>query len=81
MKRCTGIFICVLIALQVTAQQNKVDSLQQLLAIAKEDTTQINLLNQVSRSFYNSKTDSALIYANRAREFSQKIGYVKGEIY
>ena len=80
MKRRTGIFICILIALQVTAQQNKIDSLHQLLATAKEDTTQVNLLNQLSRSFYNSKTDSALIYANRAREFSQKIGYVKGEV-
>jgi len=81
MKRCTGIFICVLIALQVTAQQNKIDSLHQLLATAKEDTTRVNLLNQLSRSFFNSKTDSALIYANRAREFSQKIGYVKGEVH
>ena len=80
MKRCTGIFICAFIALQVTAQQNKIDSLQQLLAIAKEDTTQVNLLNQVSRSFFSSNTDSALIYADRAKEFSQKIGYVKGEV-
>ena len=80
MKRITGIFICILIALQVTAQQHKIDSLQKLLAIAKEDTTRVNLLNQLSRSFSNSKTDSTLIYANRAREFSQKIGYIKGEV-
>jgi len=80
MKRRTGIFICILIASQVTAQQNEIDSLHQLLATAKEDTTQVNLLNELSRSFYNSKTDSALIYANRAGELSQKIGYVKGEV-
>jgi len=80
MKRSTGIFISILIALQVTSQQNKIDSLHQLLAIAKDDTTQVNLLNQLSGSFSDSKFDSALIYANRASEFSQKVGYVKGEI-
>jgi len=80
MKRCTGIFIWVFIAFQVTAQQNKVDSLRQLLATAKEDTTRVNLLNQLCRSFSNSNPDSALIYANRAREFSQKIGYAEGEV-
>ena len=73
MKRSTGIFICILIALQVTSQQNKIDSLHQLLAIAKEDTTEVNLLNQLSRSFFNSKTDSALIYANRAKDFSLQL--------
>jgi len=80
MKRRTGIIICILIALQVTAQQNKIDSLHQLLAIAKEDTTQVNLLNWLSRSFSDSKPDSALIYANRAKQFSQKIGYANGEV-
>jgi len=80
MRKSIGIVLSILLFLRITAQQNKIDSLHLLLATAKEDTTQVNLLNQLSRSFYNSKTDSALIYAKRAMEFSQKIGYVKGEV-
>jgi len=80
MKRRTGIFISVLFALEVTAQQNKIDNPHQLLAFAKEDTAQIDLLNQLSSSFTDSRPDSALIYANQALEFSRKIGYAKGEI-
>jgi len=80
MKKVSCFLFFFWVTLFLSGQQNTVDSLHQLLATAKEDTTQVNLLNQLSRSFYNSKTDSALNYANRAREFSQKIGYVKGEI-
>jgi len=80
MKKVSCFLFLFWVTLFLSGQQNTVDSLHQLLATAKEDTTQVNLLNQLSRSFYNSKTDSALNYANRAREFSQKIGYVKGEI-
>jgi tetratricopeptide (TPR) repeat protein len=80
MRKSIGIVLSILLFLRVTAQQNTIDSLHQLLATAKEDTTRVNLLNQVSRSFFNSKPDSALIYADRAKEFSQKIGYVKGEV-
>ena len=65
MKRRTGIFISVLFALEVTAQQNKIDNPHQLLAFAKEDTAQIDLLNQLSSSFTDSRPDSALIYATR----------------
>jgi tetratricopeptide (TPR) repeat protein len=81
MKKVTCFLFLFLVTLFLSAQQNKIDSLHQLLSIAKEDTTQVNLLNQLSRSFSDSKPDSALVYADRAREFSQKIGYVKGEGY
>lgn len=81
MKRRTGIFICVLIALQVTAQQNTVDSLRQLLATTKEDTIKVNLLNQLSWNFIETKPDSNLFYGNQALELSRKIHYTEGEIF
>src|SRR5678816_410222 len=81
MKRCTGIFIWVFIALQVTAQQNKFDSLRQLLATTKKDTVKVNLLNQISWNFIETKPDSNLFYGNQALELSRKIHYTEGEIF
>jgi hypothetical protein len=46
----------------LSAQQNKNDSLRQLLVVAKEDTSKVNLLNQLSRNFNESKPDSNLFY-------------------
>ena len=80
MKRRTGIFICILVGLQLTAQQNTVDSLQQLLATTKEDTIKVKLLNQLAWNFSDTKPDSTLFYGNQALELSKKIHYTVGEI-
>jgi tetratricopeptide (TPR) repeat protein len=81
MKRCTGIFIWVFIALQVTAQQNKFDILRQLLATTKKDTVKVNLLNQISLNFSEINPDSTLFYGNQALDLSKKIHYKEGEIF
>ena len=81
MKRRTGIFICILITLHVNAQQNTVDSLRQLLATTREDTSKVNLLNRLSWNFIETKPDSNLFYGNQALELSRKIHYTEGEIF
>jgi tetratricopeptide (TPR) repeat protein len=80
MRKSIGIVLSILLFLQVIAQQNTVDGLHQLLRNVKEDTIRIKLLIQLSNSFTDSRPDSALIYANQAKELSQKIGHAKGEI-
>src|SRR5258705_13998008 len=80
MKKTISVIFLLFIFFYLPAQQNTIDSLHQLLATAKEDTTRINLLNRLSRVFTDSKPDSALIYANDALLSAEKIGYSNGEI-
>jgi len=80
MKKVTCFLFLFLVTLFLSAQQNNNDSLRQLLFVAKEDTTKVNLLNQLSRNFNESKPDSNLFYGLQALELSRKINYNKGEI-
>jgi tetratricopeptide (TPR) repeat protein len=81
MRKSIGIISGILFFLQVAAQQNAVDSLHQLLRNAKEDTSKVNLLNQLSWNFIETKPDSNLFYGNQALELSRKIHYTEGEIF
>jgi len=80
MKKVTCFSFLFLVTLFLSAQQNKNDSLHQLLFVAKEDTSKVKLLNQLSRNFIESKPDSNLFYGLQALELSRKINYNKGEI-
>src|SRR6186713_2114080 len=80
MKKVSCCLFLFLVTLFLSAQQNKNDSLSQLLVTAKEDTSKVNLLNQLSRNFNESKPDSNLFYGLQALELSRKINYNKGEI-
>jgi serine phosphatase RsbU (regulator of sigma subunit) len=60
-------------------QSRKADSLLSAFKIAKEDTTQINILNLLSREYINtSKYEQALQYAQQAQEQAKKISYKSG---
>jgi tetratricopeptide (TPR) repeat protein len=65
---CTGLF----------AQQN-IDSLRRLLLHAKEDTTRIDLMNQIADNYVLSKPDSAYKYAADALILSRKVNDKTGE--
>ena len=80
MKKSFGIISGILLFFQIAAQQNSIDSLHQLLATAKEDTTRINLLNEIAASYRQSIPDSIIKYANEALTMSSKINYVEGEV-
>ena len=80
MKEAIRTICCILVYLNLPAQQNTIDSLHQLLMTAKEDTTRINLLNLVAASYQQSNPDSILKYANEAHTMSLKINYVEGEV-
>jgi len=80
MKKVSCFLFLFLVTLFLSAQQNKNDSLRQLLVVAKEDTSKVNLLNQLSRNFNESKPDSNLFYGLQALELSRKINYNEGEI-
>ena len=61
--------------------QDKLDSLKAVLSRQTSDTTEVNVLNLLSRSFYMSGDDSTLFYAKRALKLATKIKYKKGIAY
>ncbi|MCR9253167.1 MAG: tetratricopeptide repeat protein, partial [bacterium] len=76
--------ICLIIFFQYTyvvSGQDKVDSLRQVILNEPVDTLRIEALNLLSQMLYRSEGDSSKIFANRALELSQKIGYNRGIAY
>jgi tetratricopeptide (TPR) repeat protein len=60
--------------------QRRIDSLQHLLLHSKEDTARINLMNQISLGYAESKPDSTFKYGTDALVLSRKENYRHGEI-
>lgn len=54
------------------------DTLVQQLAVAKEDSTKIELLNALSFSYAWSDADTSILYAQKAMDVAQKINFEKG---
>lgn len=80
MKKTIGCLSAILLTVQLGAQQAAIDSLHQLLTIAKKDTTRINLLNLIAARYRQSTPDSIMKYAHEALTMSSKINYVEGEV-
>ena len=74
------LFIFNCIGSAVPAQNATADSLNQLLATAKEDTSRVLFMYQLGRFFANSKPDTALTIAGQALELSRNIGFKKGQV-
>ncbi len=75
-KIITQLFLLILSNV-VMAQTAEIDSLRRLLQTAK-DTNRINILNDISCSFYSKNSDSVIKYANQAYNESKQINYLKG---
>ena len=80
MKKIILILTYIYLMLHSPAQTNGIDSLRQLIAAAKDDSTKVNLLNDLSGAYEGTRPDSDLIVARQALELAQKIGFTKGEI-
>ncbi len=63
----------------VLAQNKTLDSLKQLLATAKQDTSRVLLLNRIGGAYFSSKPDTALVLAQQALALAKKTGFTKGE--
>jgi two-component sensor histidine kinase/tetratricopeptide (TPR) repeat protein len=57
----------------------KQDSLEQLLAIQKEDTNKVKLLNHLAFTYYQTSKDSINYYASLAVQLAKRLSYFKGE--
>src|SRR5258706_14086689 len=65
-----------------TICQNKtIDKLKQQLAVAKDDTSKVNLLIKLGWFYPWSKPDTAILYGLQARQLSRQLDFADGEIY
>jgi signal transduction histidine kinase len=76
--KCLLILLLCFIVGNVDGQQ-KADSLLRLLnSSALKDTTRVNILNELSKSFRNADYEKSLQYAGDAMELAEKIIYKRG---
>ncbi|HEY8399501.1 MAG TPA: tetratricopeptide repeat protein [Flavihumibacter sp.] len=75
---CWLLFVLAgLIPIRLIAQRNKVDSLQALLATAR-DTNRVNLLNQLASSYWYTDPAQTIRYADEAIDEAEKNDFAKG---
>ena len=77
MKKGTLLFLLVSIYVQLFAQNRKADSLTALMKTA-DDTSKVNLLNELSRATWYYQLDKASEYNDRALHLADSISYKKG---
>ncbi len=63
----------------MTCSQTVADSLMQLLAVAKRDSTRVNLLNDIAWELKISHPDSAIALLDQSLALARRAGFRKGE--
>ncbi len=63
------------------AQDKKLDSLKLLLSTAKDDTTKVNNLLQLSKGYISSSPEQANSYSIQAKDLAQKLNFATGMAY
>jgi two-component system NtrC family sensor kinase len=76
--------LAILLALTVgchfcIAQPQRVDSLKHELAVSKQDTSRVLLLDELSNTYSYTNSDSALLYGKHALALAQRINFPRGE--
>src|SRR6266498_2767262 len=74
-----SLLLLILFCISISAQNKQIDSLRNVLTMAKEDTGKVNTLNLLGRQFYLVNSyDSSVAYANRAQLLAEKLNFTKG---
>src|ERR1700761_7208917 len=81
MKKIAFVLILILPFINARAQQKVVDSLNKLIATAKDDTSKVLLINKLIHVIIYSKTDSALSLAQQSLHMSETIKFLKGSAF
>lgn len=80
-RRIFLLFFLVLIAQPLFSQASKIDSMQNALAVAKQDTNRIELLYTLARSIKVNDTKKAMSYAREALTLSKRLEHASWEVY
>lgn len=79
MKRLLLYLLILISATQLYAQEKAIDSLEnELKQYIFDDTTKVNLLNQLSLSYVSNDIDKSLEKAEEAYDLANKLNYKKG---
>ena len=70
-----------MIAFSGFSQNQEIDSIKFLLDKAKDDSTKVNTLIELSKNFYRSPQEEDLAYAIEARDLAEKINFKTGLAY
>lgn len=79
MKRSILIILFLIVEFTLNSQNKRIDSLLQRLEYSEKKES-IDGLNMLSGEFIKINIDSALLFADKALEFSQKVNYKKGKM-
>lgn len=79
MRLLSFVLCFMFLSVSVWAQQEELDSLQQLLHKQADDTSKVNTLNELSYVYYQTAVyDSELYFAQQALNLSQKLNWKRG---
>lgn len=75
------LIISIFIVHSTTAQNAKVDSLENILKLRNsDDTVKVNLLNKIAYALYNKDVVKMRSYATQADELTDKLQFLKGKV-
>ncbi|HEX5151903.1 MAG TPA: tetratricopeptide repeat protein [Parafilimonas sp.] len=81
MRKFIFFLITILFFTNCFSQDEQTDSLLALLNKTKEDTSRVNILNQVAVSYFNNSPENAIKYAMQAKTLAENTGYTNGLAY
>ncbi|MDJ1467927.1 tetratricopeptide repeat protein [Cytophagaceae bacterium DM2B3-1] len=79
MRHTALLFLLVIISLPSNAQTSKKDSLENLLQLSKQDTSQIKLLNELAYEYWSTDPERMLSYIEKALTLSNQLSYKPGQ--
>ena len=62
----------------VSTAQNADNELKAILEKSTEDTTRVNMINELASESYRTDPNKAIEYGTKAGELAQKVNYQKG---
>ena len=80
-KQLLIIFLSAILCRQGFAQNKLTDSLHNLLAIAKEDTSRVLTTIDLGLQYRNTNPDSCIYYCEKALTLAKQIRFKRGEVY
>ncbi len=81
MRKLIFFFFGILFLSNAFSQNTEADSLLALLNKTEADTARVDLLNQLSVSYFNTSPEDASKYSNEARVLAEKAEYTSGLAY
>lgn len=77
-----NIFLLVIVPQMVLGQNTSIDSLKGIVQTGQQDTAMVTTLNNLSITILqNEDIVNSLVYAEKANELAEQLGYLRGQAY